>query len=277
MDNLMVINALMVVLFIVMFVVVKKRYPVKFNTRDMVVVGVLIAISVIVSNYLSISLPPSNPVFKIGFGSIPMMAIGLVFGPVYGLIAGIIIDLLGVLASFSAGITYIPFLGFTLNSVITCMLPGIFMIEFKNRSHKFFNVINYGLITLFWLGSITFVMTSNTLAIDKFKTDLTGSLRITVIAILTIFSIILVLTSYFMNKKYQDNQKIKIGLLIFLVLVIEMINNFTLTPTWLLVMYQIPYDITIMPRVLKAILMNPINIYLIYYISNRILKKYIKI
>ncbi len=78
-------------------------------TRRLAVMAMLLALSVIATRLLSIQ----TPLIRIGFGGVPIMLAGLIFGPLAGFVVGVLADLVGFFG-FPAGFGYFP--GFTLSS-----------------------------------------------------------------------------------------------------------------------------------------------------------------
>lgn len=78
-------------------------------TRKLAVMAMLLALSVIATRLLSIQ----TPIIRIGFGGIPIMLAGLIYGPAAGFSVGALADLVGFFG-FPAGFAYFP--GFTLTS-----------------------------------------------------------------------------------------------------------------------------------------------------------------
>lgn len=94
-----------------------------FTTRNLVMVAVLVAISVVLKSFLSIE----TQVFRVTFFDIPLMVLGLTVGPLGALVGGFIVDWLHVM--------YSPFaFSFNLMTVSTMMwgfIPAIFLFRKK--------------------------------------------------------------------------------------------------------------------------------------------------
>lgn len=97
----------------------KKGYLVR-----VVVVGILIALQVIVSRFLSIQ----TPFLKIGFGFLPMAVAAILYGPVYAGVAWGLSDFIGA--------TLFPFgpyfFGFTASAILNGVIFGVFI--YKNHT-----------------------------------------------------------------------------------------------------------------------------------------------
>lgn len=99
----------------------------KFDTKTVVLMGILIAMQIILSRFMSLA--AWN--FKVGFGFIPVVLAAMLLGPVKGGIVGAAADFIGAIL-FPIG-AYFP--GFTLTAFLTGMIYGIFL-------HKKQSVIN---------------------------------------------------------------------------------------------------------------------------------------
>ncbi len=96
----------------------------KFNTRAIAIMGVLIAMEVILSRFLSIS--AWN--IKIGFGFVPLVLAAMLLGPVKAGIVGGLSDFIGAIL-FPIG-AYFP--GFTLTSFLMGVVFGVFLYKKQN-------------------------------------------------------------------------------------------------------------------------------------------------
>lgn len=87
------------------------------STRSLVFMGLLIAMEIILTHFLSIQ----TPIVKIGFGFLPAALASIMFGPIWGGIMGAISDILG-MAIFPSGGAYFP--GFTLSAFLAGLIYG---------------------------------------------------------------------------------------------------------------------------------------------------------
>lgn len=99
------------------------------NIQKIIILGLLIALDVVLTRFLSIQLPFS----RIGFGFLPIAVVGMLFGPFYGVLAGIAGDLIGI----SLFPTAPYFIGFTISAAIRGLIYGIFL---RNRPLKFMQI-----------------------------------------------------------------------------------------------------------------------------------------
>jgi len=96
------------------------------NTRRLVLCALFVALGVILGGLLSIpAMPLGVYSLKIGFGTLPVILSGVLFGPVYGGIVGGLTDFLQAV-TFSKG-AYMPW--FTITGILFGFIPGLFFIK----------------------------------------------------------------------------------------------------------------------------------------------------
>lgn len=93
------------------------------STRCLALTALLIAVNIAMDLLnLSIKLPPN---LRIGFGFLCNASIGMLFGPVVGMLAGVCTDVLGYFAGNLTMGAYFP--GFTLTAVVGGLLWGLWL------------------------------------------------------------------------------------------------------------------------------------------------------
>ena len=114
------------------------------NLRNIIFAGLLVAIGIVLTSVLSISYPPNSTIIRFGIGYLPLIIISIVLGPKMGLYSALINDVVGYLVYFWIhGYTSGPFyLGFTINSILYGVLPGI-IYSLKIKDFKLFRFINF--------------------------------------------------------------------------------------------------------------------------------------
>ena len=108
----------------------------KFDVQKVTRIALLIALEIVLSRFLSIS----TPIAKIGFSFIPLAMIGMMYGPLYGGIAGGLCDFIGAIL-FPIG-AYFP--GYTLTAFLSGATYGLFLQ--KDGSKKWWKIIVASLI-----------------------------------------------------------------------------------------------------------------------------------
>ncbi len=89
------------------------------RTKRLVMLGIMVAMEIVLSRFLSIS----TPIVRIGFSFIPITVLAISYGPLYAGLAGAVGDFVGVML-FPTG-PYFP--GFTLSAFITGIILGLFL------------------------------------------------------------------------------------------------------------------------------------------------------
>jgi len=94
----------------------------KSTTRNILLLALFAAISIILTRFLSFYLPilAVNTV-RISLGNVPIILAGLILGPFAGAATGIVADVIG--ATMFSALGYFP--GFTLSAALVGFLPGI--------------------------------------------------------------------------------------------------------------------------------------------------------
>ncbi|TQQ84738.1 folate family ECF transporter S component [Peptacetobacter hominis] len=98
----------------------------KINTRDLVTLSLFVAMSIILSRFLSIS----TPIVRIGFSFLPITVAAIMYGTKYTVAVAAISDIIGTILFAS---DFFP--GFTITACITAMIYGKFLYE-KPKSIK---------------------------------------------------------------------------------------------------------------------------------------------
>lgn len=120
----------------------------KFNTKDLVLISLLIGLNVVLSRFLSIN--AWN--IKIGFTFLTIYVAAYIYGPIGGMLVGGLGDLIGSLL-FPTG-PYFP--GFTITCILTGLLYGLYLKKHNDYFHIVFAclinefTINL-LINTFWI------------------------------------------------------------------------------------------------------------------------------
>lgn len=95
--------------------------------RQLIIIGLFIALEVILTRFCSIN----TPIMRLGFGFLPVAMLSIMFGPVWAGVAYALGDLIGMMI-FPTG-AYFP--GFTLTAFLTGITFGILLYK-KNITFK---------------------------------------------------------------------------------------------------------------------------------------------
>lgn len=212
----------------------------KNHTQKLIFTGLLITIGIILSQFLSIPIPPSQTTFKVGIGYLPLMFISLMFGPFYGMFAGIIQDLIGY---FLWGTQTGPFhFGFVLNAILFGVLPWFFfqINLFKQKTYKVINIV----FAIIVLGVSLYLLTDIHLVSDRIR-NVSNTLAYVLVAS-SIFATLVIGGFIIYMKPIKQNHH-----LIFIVVIMLVITSVFLTPIWVKQLYGLPYWIQLPPRIIK--------------------------
>lgn len=149
-------------LFVVCFFAIQRKGGAFFNMkiRKISLAGLLVAISIIFSRFLAADVIVGGlSTLRISLGPVPIYLSGMLLGPVYGGIVGVLADSLGYLVKPLGG--YFP--GFAINGAITGMIPGLLVMFYKKKEswwRLFFIItivetITSAMLTPLWLSMMT--------------------------------------------------------------------------------------------------------------------------
>jgi ECF transporter S component (folate family) len=219
--------------------------------RKITLAALLVSISIVLTRFFGIVIPLGGyPSLSLDLGSVPILLSGIVLGPIFGGIVGFSSDALGFFFNPRGGVFHF---GFMLNSILTGVIPGLIFIFLKNKNLKF---IKIGIISILYiLATYYFVVIR---AADSTAIKLLAN------------TLLFMVASSIITVDYKIKNK-QLKLVIFTVLVVEVFVFIALTPIWLYQLYQLPYFISVLSRVFRAILLVPIKTVLIYQ-SLKILK-----
>jgi ECF transporter S component (folate family) len=220
-------------------------------TRKITLSALLVSISIVLTRFLGVVIPLGGyPSLSLDLGSVPILLSGIVLGPIFGGIVGLSSDALGFFINSRGGVFHF---GFMLNSILTGVIPGLIFVFLKNKNLKF---IKIGIISILYiLATYYFVVIR---AADSTAIKLLAN------------TLLFMVASSIITVDYKIKNK-QLKLVIFTVLVVEVFVFIALTPIWLYQLYQLPYFISVLSRVFRAILLVPIKTVLIYQ-SLKILK-----
>ena len=237
----LIIGAIMVLLSIISY----KADKVKLSTSMITKLALLITLSVLLGSIFKISLPLFGPeTFEIKFDTLPLMFIGVLFGPWWGLLSGFIIDMIQLMLSP----TGFPYLGFTLNLMLTGMITG-FMFHTKNSIDNKYKNFNQWLLTVSLFLAIFFIVITNQIRINGEMIVFTHGIKWGLTAI--IFFLFFVL--FIQSKMYSDNPFNQRW--IRCVVICELLIQVVLTALWLNILFNLGFIVTIPIRLIEAPIM----------------------
>jgi len=245
----------------------QKRKKNQFSTSSLVKAAVLAAISLILTRVLSIMLPLGGmPALRLGFGSIPIMISGMLFGPIIGALTGVVADLIGVAVN-SMGGTYFP--GFTLSAATTGFIFGLLFHTIKIHKSKWnFNIANIITTMFFLMGVMGVMITSGFIHFVDGKPEYSDPQTVILMLLTFLLAFGFILTPIFLEKSANKNRTFygydKIG---FAVTLDYIIVSLVMNTTWLNIMFDQGVLIFLSGRIVAAVVSIPIYTFLIFTLS----------
>lgn len=249
----------------------------QITTKDMVSISLLCVIAAVLAKFISIQIPPNSPVFVIGFSMSIMVIIGLIYNPKLCFIAGIMIDVIGLLFAGMQGQGFTPFLGFTLVPVIQCLIPSVSIKYLKNKTENFMTNSIIAILVIFNAIAFYFVNSRDVISIDQIKTELNSETRIVFMLLVVVMSVAVVFITKYLQKKYQDSQNkvsLNVTTLTFIVLVVQILGSIILTSLNITIMYGAPFEVGASTRIIKDVILLPIDVIIILTILRLIPNEY---
>ncbi len=234
-----IIGLLMVALGVFVF----RKYPLKMTPKIMTQVALLMVISILLGSWLKIDLPLLGPEsFQINFDTLPIMFIGMLFGPAWGFLAGFMIDMIQLLLAPTA----FPFLGFTFNLMLVGTISGIVV---RSNVGKNYNLMTQMFIVVLAIISIGLVWFVPEFRINREMLSLTTSTKLGVSIALVLVSVLLL---FLTNRVAKDAFSFKF---LRIVIICELLVEMVLTSLWLFIILEIPVLLSLVPRVVEGIFM----------------------
>ena len=241
----------------------KKRL---MSTSSLVKAALLAAISIVLTRVFSLMVPLGGlPALRVGFGSIPVMLSGMLFGPAIGGVTGVISDLLGYMMNPQGGF----FPGFTLSAALFGIIPGLLFKILKIHKQRFnYNYVNAVIVIGFALGMIWVMFNSGVVGLREGHLILNDAssiyLFVSVIVVALLFGIM-----PFWISKYMRGTTEKVGLdkLTFTVTMTYVLISLLMNTYWLSIMFGKGFMIFLPGRVVAAIPTIPIYTFILYTLS----------
>lgn len=253
---ILMIAAILMAIIVLTHIVFKAR----FELKTMVMISFMSLLSLVLAVFLSMTIPLFGfPSLRFGFSQLPIMLAGALFGPWWGLIAGVLEDLL----ELASGFISTPYIGFTLNKALLGLIPGLVFLLAKKDPKKLKYYIG-GLVILLYGASITFILSTNSVSASKITYVLDWPVKLVLIGL----TLIILPLTYLVYRtlKQKDIEKTTFQAWLLSVILIEILLNVILTPIWLKNMYNIPIEIQVVIRSIKASFFVVLNTFMAYFI-----------
>lgn len=223
-----------------------KHYGLEFKTKTITYIALLMVVSILLGSFLKIELPLLGPnSFEIKFDTLPIFFIGMLFGPTWGFVSGFMIDMIQLILTP----TPYPFLGFTLNLMLTGAIAGIMFHgqkKFKPSSYQWMTQL---LVFSLLVVSLALVWFLPSFRINREQVVLSLTVKIGVSLALAIVSGLLM----FMNLKIQKSEfSLKYMRLL---IICEVLIQMLLTSLWLAILFKIPFVLSLAPRIIEGLFM----------------------
>jgi ECF transporter S component (folate family) len=229
--------------------------------EKLAIIAMFIALSVALQ-FFSLMIPLFGfPSMRIGFSQLPLMVIGVLFGPSWAFLSGIVQDFLGLIVTP----TGFPFFGFTLNKIIIGLIPALLFSKKIKWTPKVAYIVSQGILLSFLLGALAYLWMTPSIVTNGEVIEITMTIKLvfstgSVLLIGAMMFFLHLLTEKY--KKYENDFSISIWAMS--VVLVEVIVQLILTPLWLAIMYDIPIWISFLLRVVKATIMVPFTIIIGY-------------
>lgn len=270
-----------------------------FTIQNITLAGIMLALTIIIVKFVNFPLKVGiggKGSMIIGFGFIPIVIFGFLNGPIFGLIFGIITDttLFILHPGFYSPIMALqkPIVGF-LSGLIGIVYLQISKTQFKIKSYLIFFSIMQILLAIFVGLGYHFIFVTDFYSFGEkslklftnkwsiiYKIVFASFIALLLVIIETV--LIIVLISGLKKKKQINNwghfnydkfdNYIIFILIVILQAMLTIINSWILTPLHYLFFYNVDYVISLLPRLVKELVLMPIRI-LIYFIVFKALFK----
>lgn len=245
------------------------KFPLKHDLKTLTLAALLVVVIVVLKR-LAVMVPLFGAeTFKITFEAIPLMLAGLMLSPSYAYLIALATDLLGLLV-FPTGF---PFLGFTLNAVITALIPGLVSLKVDLKAKTLEKLI-MGLVLGMGFISLIYFYFIKTINLTGKPEPFRLEMKVSLIVIALLMVGILFFLMYHYNQRLDKDELHLFYQWCGSVILVYICVNFFLTPYWLLVMYKVPFMLSMAARVIKAVIMIPLDI-IIGFSVYRIIKRLI--
>ena len=268
MRNQLIISVLVLSFLFIIILVALKDYKKKqkqvITIKKMTFFSVMLAITISLSFFsLWTGIPGSSP--KISFDYIPIIMIGFIFGPLEGMLFGIMADSIILLIQGWPWQLFMavqkPIIG-VLGSLAALILS-------KNIFKKDWVKITFIQCTIFWIFIMTIIFLLITPDNNKIPTDNLGFVWGVIGWGIGTIIIMESLFFYIMKYKKQDLDLFSISFLI--IVIARIVNSWILTSIAQNNYYGIPFDISIISRIITTSFAAPINAFVLYWLLKGLL------
>lgn len=236
------------------------------STKVLVGASLLTGISIILTRVFSIMIPLAGlPALRFGFGAVPIIISGIIYGPIAGGLTGIVADLLGVMLNPQGG-AFFP--GFTLSAALRGVIPGLIYMILRSKKINF-NIFNSLFILILTSGVMNLLYQREVLSIKNSWVYLYDE-RISLIYILLFILVVLsfmILPIVITKKEKLSNSNYSLDKILFTVSFPYIIISLGLNTLWLSIMFNKGFFIFLPGRILAGLVIIPMHAIIIYTLS----------
>lgn len=233
-------------------------HPKRLETKTLVLVTLLVCITLVL-NGLSIMIPlfGSNS-FKVSFEQVPVLFIGILYGPFWGFFGAVVADTLSTLINPQGPY----FIGFLLSRVLVAMIPAFLFSPWIKFKRDTMLRIAQVVIAVLCVGATLFIIQTNEITVSKAIVTIDGWVKVSLILLCFVLSSFLIVMIQMMSKMASETMQDFTGRYILAVIMVELVVQMLLTPIWINVMYGVPFILNLFVRVLSGSLMIPLKIFI---------------
>ncbi len=242
-------------------------------TKTLVVISLLTGLSIILTRVFSVTVPLAGlPALRIGFGSIPIIISGILFGPLAGALTGAVADVLGFMIN-SLGGAYFP--GFTISAALAGVIPGIVYKYADNKTINF-NILNTLSILAIVSSVVNLLFVNNVISFSNNTLYLyDNKMPIYIIFISMILVLAFIFIPIILSKKYNsEKSSYSLEKILFVVTLQYIITSIGLNTLWLSIMFNKGFLVFLPGRILAGLVIIPLHSVILFTLSKFF--KYIK-
>ncbi len=235
-----------------------KKPKMLMGTSVIVKAGFLATVSIVLTRFMSLMpLLGGLPTLRVGFGSVPIIMSGMMFGPVVGGITGIVADFVGYLINPMGG-AYFP--GFTLSAALYGVIAGILFKKIKIQNSKWnFNIVNAIIMVVFGLGVYLLMLSTHVLTFVDGKPIYNDADALPMIILMMLVTALFVVLPFAISYKFKDRkQTIQFDKIAFVVSLTYVVNALLLNTLWLSILFDQGFIVFLPGRIIAAVVTIPL-------------------
>ncbi len=233
-------------------------------TSVLVKAGFLATVSIVLTRFFSIMMLLGGlPALRVGFGNIPLIISGMMFGPLVGGLTGIVADLIGYFINPMGG-SFFP--GFTISAALYGVIAGLLFKKWKIHTRKVnFNLINAIVMVLFGLGLFFLMWSTEVISFETGKPVFNETSALPILILMVLVTALFIVIPFAMSSKVKMNgAKIGFDKIAFVVSTTYVINALLLNTLWLSILFDQGFLVFLPGRIIAAVVTIPIYTLIIF-------------